>query len=295
MRMYFSRILTLSMVIVSTLSLSPGCTLFQGKALETELVKPQPIGGYEALSTRIHYPISIREQGTEGNVLIKAFITSDGFVAEARVAEKLDPELDKIAANAVKRTLFEPALRDGTPVDVWISIPIVFALKNWDPQISPFDTFEMLVEPSPAYKSFKVRMHGQIKNDQELPIRFELLLPLNADKTWVKSGGETIAVTRVLDESGEWLIFQAEQTMLELGFDYRPFSEHVEPTFQYRFTINQTLPPWDLIVVYGDQKVNFSQDPTSITEQADGSLQVLYELKSQEAYEMRYLEVSLAK
>lgn len=271
------------------------CAWIRGESAEVEIVKPVPIGGYEVLSTRIHYPRSIREQGIEGTVTVNALVSREGLVTETRLVHKLDPELDRIATNAIKRTLFEPALRDRKPVDVWISIPIIFTLKDGQPHGSPFSIFEMILKPSPSYQSFEVKMMGRLKPQVEFPLRFELLLPINAENTWVKGGDKLLQAGSIRDENGEWLIFQLEDRQYEMGFSYHPLSGQGDHQFQYKFALNHSLPDWEMAVIYGDQQVRFSQEPSRISEHADGNWRFSYDLEKLEAYELRYLELDLVE
>ncbi|NQV16459.1 energy transducer TonB [bacterium] len=288
------RVLVFSFGAIIILAALSQCAWFNGKPLESELVKPMPIGGYEILSTRIHYPRSIQEQGIEGTVTINALISEGGIVTETRIANKLNPELDRIAANAVQRTLFEPALRNGKPEGVWISIPIIFALSEWRKKSSPFDSFEMIVRPNAAYQLFDIEIHAIMKTEMELSRRFEVLLPINAEKSWVKTGtGQVLNFGSVRDETGEWLIFEVDDTQVAFGFNYRPVIDQGNQEFHYVFTMNHALPAWGLAVIYGEQTVSFEQAPDRIFKQDDGKMRFEYDLESLEAYELRYLEIRL--
>lgn len=272
------------------------CAWFKGEPLESEIIKPRPLGGYEALGARIYYPQTARDAGLEGTVTVKVFVAKDGRVTDSRISQKLDPELDQIALNAVQRTLFEPALKDGKPIDIWISIPIVFALKDWYQKTSPFSKFEMIVHPNPAYQSFQVEIQGQLKTGLVLPLHFECLLPFNVDQTWVKTGVDNpVETRRVRDESGEWLIFEVAERSLALGFNYMPIGGQGDHKFQYKFIMNHALPAWGLAVIYGDQQLHFPRDPDRSSKQADGSIRFEYDLEKLEAYEPRYLELELLK
>lgn len=271
------------------------CAWFKSEPVETTWIKPTPVNGYADLGTRIFYPKDLREKGVEGTVVLKANISTEGLVTEVRVIQKLDPELDKIAANAIQRTLFNPALKDGAPVAVWISIPIQFALKDWATAESPFEKFEMVVKPDQSYQRFEVTINGQLKPEASLPMRFELLLPYNVEKSWVRSGDTAIEPLTMNDQSGEWLIFQADAPELHLGFNYLPISQTDKHKFVYKFSLNQALPEWQLIIIYGNQPVQFVQSPDRITEGPDGAQRFTYNLDKQSAYETKYLEVSLVK
>jgi TonB family protein len=295
MRTSFERKLWLGIIILSMVTLISQCAWFRGDIVTPDLIKPSPVDGYDQLSTRIYYPKGIREQGIEGVIKIKAKISQTGVVLETRIDEPLHPELDKIAVNAIQRTMFYPATKDGEPLEVWISIPIVFALRDWQAKSSPFSSFEMLVYPNASYKSFKVQMLGKIKPEEDLPLRFELLLPLNAEKTWANSSNGSIKTERARDENGEWLIFQINEGQFDVGFNYEPIIGQDAQNFKYQLMLNHALPTWELAMIYGDQQVGFDQTPDRVSHEEDGSMRFSYDLERLEAYESRYLTLSLVK
>lgn len=280
--------------IVGTMLISQ-CAWFQKEPVETELIKPTPVGGYEEMATRIFFPKPLREKGVEGEVVVKALVSTEGLVTQAKVSQKLDPELDRIAANAVRRTLFHPATINEKAIEVWISIPILYTLKDWETTETPFLNFEMLVQPNPSYQNFDVSIHAQLKPQAVLPLSFELLLPYNAEKSWARSGEETTEVLRMKDQEGEWLIFQANDLSVDMGFNYRPFTTLDQHTFEYKFSMNHDLPDWELIMEYGDQQVRFVQTPDHISTGVDSVQRVSYSLRGLDAYEAKYLEVALLK
>jgi TonB family protein len=63
-----------------------------------------------------------------GEVVIDLRIAKDGSVGDARIAKSV-PMLDKAALKAAKQWTFEPALKDGKPVEVLVTITMDFALK----------------------------------------------------------------------------------------------------------------------------------------------------------------------
>ncbi|MBO8152439.1 MAG: energy transducer TonB [Candidatus Marinimicrobia bacterium] len=92
---------------------------------------PEPIGGYTAIQRNVVYPEIAREAGIEGTVVVRAFINEFGVVTDCFVAQGIpNTGLDEAAIEAVKRTRFKPAKQRDRNVGVWISIPIVFKLKN---------------------------------------------------------------------------------------------------------------------------------------------------------------------
>ena len=90
---------------------------------------PEPIGGLYAIQSKIRYPEEAKRNGVEGKVFIQAFIDETGNVVEAKVIKRAGYGLDRAAWLAVKQTKFSPGKKDGKPVKVQISIPIVFKLQ----------------------------------------------------------------------------------------------------------------------------------------------------------------------
>ena len=82
-------------------------------------------------SPSVSYPEEAKAKGEQGTVYVKALVGKDGSVTEAMV----DPEkpvsslLAKAAVDAVKQWKFTPATFKGTPVAVWIVVPVSFRLK----------------------------------------------------------------------------------------------------------------------------------------------------------------------
>jgi len=295
MQFFIYRTSIRTLVLVFIITLLSQCAWFGKDPDVTKIIKPTPVGGYEELGTRIYYPKDLREKGIEGEVIVKAFISREGRVTETRISQKLDPDLDRIAVNAVQRTLFNPALYNGRPAAVWISIPILFTLKDWESTETPFLDFEMIVSPDAAYQNFDVKLQGRLKPHTDLPLRFELLLPYQVEKTRVMSGDSILQSLRVRDQDGEWLIFELDDQNLELSFNYRPFSSPDDHQFKYKFSMNHALPQWSLVIVYGDQQVQFVQTPDQLSAGPDGSQRFAYKLERLGAYEAKYLEVALIK
>lgn len=270
------------------------CARFSKRDMNEELIKPVPVGGYEALSARIHYPKALREQNLEGTVLIRAHVSETGTVVETAITTSLHPDLDQIVSNAVKRTSFVPATRKGEPTAVWIAIPFVFALKDWQDHESPFSSFEMVVHPDAAYKSFEVAFHGRVKSEITRPLRIECLLPINHENAWVKTeSGSVIPSSLVRDDQGEWLSFEQNETRVSFGFHYRPLFDQIGAKFLYGFTMNYPLPPWTLTMIHDAKNVKLRQIPTRTSVNPDGSQRYEYDLPDLEAYELRFLEISL--
>jgi protein TonB len=86
-----------------------------------------PAGGYQV---RPAYPDAARRMGIEGTALLKIRILEDGAVGEVHITRSAGhSSLDEAAVEAVRRWRFEPARRDGRPIQVWASLPIRFRLE----------------------------------------------------------------------------------------------------------------------------------------------------------------------
>ncbi len=90
---------------------------------------PEPIGGIQAIQSKIVYPEIAKRAGVEGKVYVLAFVNEQGSVTKAEILKGLGAGLDEAALNAVKQTKFKPGKQRGKPVKVQVSIPIVFKLQ----------------------------------------------------------------------------------------------------------------------------------------------------------------------
>ena len=90
---------------------------------------PEPIGGIQAIQSKIIYPEIAKRAGVEGKVYVLAFVDETGEVTNAKILKGLGAGLDEAALNAVKQTKFKPGKQRGKPVKVQVSIHIVFKLQ----------------------------------------------------------------------------------------------------------------------------------------------------------------------
>jgi TonB family protein len=74
-----------------------------------------------------YFPAAIADR-VEGKVRLAAVIRKDGRVDSVRLLQHLDDRLDQSAQDAMDQWQFEPALRNGQPVDVDAVIEIPFRL-----------------------------------------------------------------------------------------------------------------------------------------------------------------------
>jgi protein TonB len=81
---------------------------------------------------RPDYPEDARKAGAEGTVIIQVLVTKHGEVGAVTLREGIEefPSMDRAAITAVRQWRFEPATKDGKPVDLEVDIPIQFALGD---------------------------------------------------------------------------------------------------------------------------------------------------------------------
>lgn len=90
---------------------------------------PEPIGGIQAIQSKIVYPEIAKRAGVEGRVYILAFVDESGNVTKAEVIKGIGAGCDEAALDAVKKTKFKPGKQRGKSVKVQVSIPVVFKLQ----------------------------------------------------------------------------------------------------------------------------------------------------------------------
>lgn len=92
---------------------------------------PEPIGGFAAIQRNLVYPDIARRAGVEGQVIIHALIDTKGTVVDTKVLRSLGNNgCDEAAIAALKKTKWKPAEQRDKPVKVWVSIPVIFRLKE---------------------------------------------------------------------------------------------------------------------------------------------------------------------
>lgn len=72
------------------------------------------------------YPLQLMRANVAGTVILYAIIHADGKVGNVRVLRGVDDRLDQFAREAVAQWQFQPATKNGTPVDVEATFQIPF-------------------------------------------------------------------------------------------------------------------------------------------------------------------------
>lgn len=72
------------------------------------------------------YPTQLMRENVSGTVILYAVIHADGTVGNVRVLRGVDERLDRFASEAVAQWKFDPATKNGQPVDVEATFQIPF-------------------------------------------------------------------------------------------------------------------------------------------------------------------------
>ena len=70
--------------------------------------------------------MQLMRENVSGTVILYAIIHADGTVGNVRVLRGVDDRLDQFASQAVAQWQFQPATKNGTPVDVEATFQIPF-------------------------------------------------------------------------------------------------------------------------------------------------------------------------
>jgi TonB family protein len=72
------------------------------------------------------YPSQLIRERLSGTVILYAVIRADGTVGDVRVLRGVDDRLDHFASQAVQKWQFQPAMKNGSPIDVEATFQIPF-------------------------------------------------------------------------------------------------------------------------------------------------------------------------
>ena len=91
-------------------------------------------GGLNGLMTflaqNMVYPVTAQENGVQGRVIVSFVVETDGSITDVKVARSVDPSLDREAMRVVKAMpKWTPGKKDGKPVRVKYTVPVVFRLQ----------------------------------------------------------------------------------------------------------------------------------------------------------------------
>ena len=75
------------------------------------------------------YTADAREKKIEGTVLLSLTIDHDGVPQNVQVKRSLYPSLDQSAVDCVRKWRFEPAMKDGQPVSMFVTVEVYFHVE----------------------------------------------------------------------------------------------------------------------------------------------------------------------
>jgi TonB family protein len=131
-----------------------------GARAETVAPKPQKTPSPQ-------YPNELVDTGISGNAEISLVVKADGTVAEATVQKTDHAAFGNAALAVINDWRFEPASRDGNPVDLKVTIPFRFRAPIEQQVNAAFKRRVYLVLPQPALtaKEFdgKLKVKGAVK------------------------------------------------------------------------------------------------------------------------------------
>jgi TonB family protein len=104
---------------------------------ETKASRPtaREANGPARYLTRVapEYPPDALKEGVGGIVLLRVLVSEAGAPLKVDVIRKVRPDLAEAAVSAVKRWTFEPARKDGLPVQASLTVPILFDASQQPP------------------------------------------------------------------------------------------------------------------------------------------------------------------
>lgn len=83
------------------------------------------------VANHVKYPKDAKNAGVEGTVMVCFVVDTDGRIADAHIHESVHPALDEEAVRIVmKSPKWKPAKKDGKPVRVSFTMPVMFCFTE---------------------------------------------------------------------------------------------------------------------------------------------------------------------
>ena len=113
------------------------CTASVNPPIETSPTVPDSLlqyPGSEAvidlakMQSYVVYPAEAKMREQSGKVIARAFVTKKGRISRARIIDCTDPVFIFSTLHAILQSdaVVQPAMIDGTPIDVWVTIPTIY-------------------------------------------------------------------------------------------------------------------------------------------------------------------------
>jgi len=88
------------------------------------------MGGMSALQASIRYPEEAKRKGIDGRVFVQFIVEKSGEIDSVRISRGVHPLLNEEALRVVRQTKWKPAVEDGEPLRVQMSLPVTFRLDS---------------------------------------------------------------------------------------------------------------------------------------------------------------------
>lgn len=99
---------------------------------EVEVTPKYPGGDMEMfnfINKNLRYPEECAERDIQGRVIVQFEVKKDGSIGKTNVVRGVDPQLDGEAIRIVRSfPKFTPGTMNGTPVNVWYTLPFNFKI-----------------------------------------------------------------------------------------------------------------------------------------------------------------------
>jgi TonB family protein len=134
------------------------------------IVPPKPVK-----SVNPKYTSEAMRAKIQGNVDVEIVVLTDGSVGDARVTKSLDPGLDEAAVAAAQQWRFQPATKDGQPVEYTATVSLEFRIHNGPPipaKVEPYspDTPDLVaptvtkrVDPKYTSDAMRAKIQGTVE------------------------------------------------------------------------------------------------------------------------------------
>jgi TonB family protein len=97
--------------------------------LEPGVEFPKLKGGLKRVQRKLEYPPEAQKNRIQGRVVVSFVVNKKGKAQDLQVDKGLGYGCDRAAIEAVQKASFEPATKNGKPVNFKFALPIAFSLN----------------------------------------------------------------------------------------------------------------------------------------------------------------------
>ncbi len=108
---------------------------------------PELVGGQAGIQSKVEYPPTAIRAGIEGRVTVQFIVDKNGNVTDPKIIRGIGGGCDEEALRVVSNAKFKPGTQRGRPVDVQMSMPVLFKLS--DSKFKQSDNSENYPPPPP--------------------------------------------------------------------------------------------------------------------------------------------------